>query len=54
MYHSAWLQAFNGKGGVTRRSKLSIRQYSPRTELFEMVKEQNWHLIEIETHYIVI
>jgi len=52
---SAWLrQQFNSKNDVTRRSKSSVRQYASRSELLEMVKDHNWHLIETETHYIVI
>ena len=52
---TAWLrQQFNGTGGVSRRSKSSVRQYASRAELLEMVKARDWHLIETDSHYIVI
>ncbi len=55
MYINAWLrQSFDGKHGVARRSKSSVRQYASRGELLEMVKTNSWHLIETDTHYIVI
>ncbi len=55
MKTKAWLrQSFDGTGGVARRSISSIRQYASRAELLEMVKEKDWHLIQTETHYLVI
>jgi len=52
---SAWLrQSFNGMGGVSRRSKRDVHRLSSRGELLELVKARDWHLIETNSHYVVL
>ena len=55
MYISAWLkQSFNGNGGVSRRCKRDVHRLSSRGELLELVKTRGWHLIETNSHYVVL
>lgn len=55
MRNSAWLrQQFDGTGGVARRNKRDVHRLSSRGQMLEMAKAHDWHLIETDTHYVVI
>jgi hypothetical protein len=55
MRTAGWLnKQFEGKPGVHYSAKRSVEKYASRGKLFEMVKAHKWHLIETDTHYIVI
>ena len=55
MSSSAWLrQQFDGTGGVARRNKRDVHRLSSRGQVLELAKVNDWHLIETDTHYIVL
>jgi hypothetical protein len=45
---------FNPKQGIVRRNKQNVLKYTTHQKLLKLIKSQNGHLVETNSHFIAV